>query len=188
VAKVEGNILLDGISGKVGDLLVFRQVGGKTIVAKAPNMRRRKLSPAQTKHLNKFQCAKEYARKQMREPEARAAYQTHACGNKAAYHVAIGDYMNSPKIEHIDTSSYNGRIDDIIKISATDDFHVTHVQVRILNTNGSLIEAGEAAPQANAADWTYTVKVASAPIAGQRVQVAAMDRPGNVAKAEVEIG
>jgi len=58
VAKVEGNILLDDFSGKVSDLLVFRRVGGKTIVAKAPNKRHRKLSPAQTKHLNKLQRAK----------------------------------------------------------------------------------------------------------------------------------
>jgi len=187
VAKVKSNILLDGVSGKVGDVLVFRQMRGKTILAKAPDMSRQILSPAQKTHLNKFQLAKEYARKQTADPEAKAAYQRRACGNKAAYHVAIGDYMNSPKIEEIDASAYHGRVGDILKIRATDDFQVTRVQVRILEPNGSLIEDGEATLHANVTNWIYTVKVASGCIVGQRIQVAVKDRPGNVAKAEVVI-
>jgi len=58
VAKVKSNILLDGVSGKVGESLVFRQVRGVTIVAKAPDVSRRTVSPAAKKHLNKFQRAK----------------------------------------------------------------------------------------------------------------------------------
>jgi len=116
VAKVKSNILLDGVSGKEGESLVFRQVRGVTIVAKAPDVSRRTVSPAAKKHLNKFQRAKDYARQQMRDPKV-----------KAAYHVAIGDYMNSPKMELIDVSSYHGRMSDIIRVLTTDDFQVTRV-------------------------------------------------------------
>ena len=36
MAKSENNVLTHGMSGKIGDLLVFRNVNGKTIVSKAP--------------------------------------------------------------------------------------------------------------------------------------------------------
>gem|GEM_PF-3206951 len=55
MAKAKSNLLLDGISTKVGGSLVFRQVAGKTVIAKAPDMSRRTVSPAQKKHLDKFQ-------------------------------------------------------------------------------------------------------------------------------------
>jgi hypothetical protein len=36
MAKVGDNIVTTGLSGKLGNLIVFRNRGGKTIVAKAP--------------------------------------------------------------------------------------------------------------------------------------------------------
>jgi hypothetical protein len=36
MAKQEGNVVTHGLSGKIGDLLLFRQVGGKTIVSEIP--------------------------------------------------------------------------------------------------------------------------------------------------------
>jgi len=61
---------------------------------------------------------------------------------------------------------------------------VTRGQVRITDAQGILIGAGEAVQQANPADWIYTIKVASASITGQLLQVMAMDRPGNKTEAE----
>ena len=37
MAKSRNNIVTHGMSGKIGDLLVFRQRFGKTIVGKIPN-------------------------------------------------------------------------------------------------------------------------------------------------------
>jgi hypothetical protein len=36
MAKQSGNVVTFGLSGKVGDLLIFRQVDGKTVVSKVP--------------------------------------------------------------------------------------------------------------------------------------------------------
>ena len=36
MAKQTNNVVTHGLSGKVGDLLVFRQRAGKTVVGKAP--------------------------------------------------------------------------------------------------------------------------------------------------------
>ena len=187
MAKIKHNVILDGISGKVGDSLVFRQVAGKTILAKAPDMSRRKVSPAQKAHLNKFELAKEYARKLKDRPELKAAYQTRASGNKAAYHVAIGDFMNSPKIERIDVHSYHGRAGDTIRIRATDDFQVTRVQLTVLAPDGTLVEEGDAVLQANGVDWIYAATIRFAPIKGCRIKASAMDRPGNVGEMEFEV-
>ena len=35
MAKQSNNVVTHGMSGKIGDLLVFRQVGGKTVIANA---------------------------------------------------------------------------------------------------------------------------------------------------------
>jgi hypothetical protein len=37
MGKLDGNVLVHGLRGKVGDLLVFRIVDRKTVVAKAPS-------------------------------------------------------------------------------------------------------------------------------------------------------
>ena len=37
MAKIEENFSMQGMSGKVGNIFVYRQRGGKTIVAKTPH-------------------------------------------------------------------------------------------------------------------------------------------------------
>jgi hypothetical protein len=188
MAKVKSNVILEGISGKIGGTLVFRRVNGKTILAKAPDMSEREYSPAQTTHLNKFQTAKKYGRELKKNPELKAVYQTRAKGNKAAYHVAIGDFMNSPKVEQIDLGAYHGQVGDIISIRATDDFQVMGVQVSILAPDGTVLEAGEAVQQGKSAFWIYTGTTDQSILKDCRVAVRAMDRPGNVTEAETVIG
>ncbi|MDR1602299.1 MAG: hypothetical protein LBS42_07725 [Tannerella sp.] len=36
MAKQKGNVVTHRLSGKIGDLLIFRQRAGKTVVAKVP--------------------------------------------------------------------------------------------------------------------------------------------------------
>jgi hypothetical protein len=150
-------------------------------------MSRRKVSPAQKIHLDKFELAKEYARTLKDKPGLKAIYQTRASGNKAAYHVAIGDFMNSPKIEQIDVLSYHGRAGDTIRVRATDDFEVTRAQVAVLAPDGAFVESGDAALQANGVDWIFTATVPLASVKGCRINASAMDRPGNVGEMEIEM-
>ena len=37
MAKSNNNVITHGLSGKVGDIIVFSQRGGKTIISKAPS-------------------------------------------------------------------------------------------------------------------------------------------------------
>jgi hypothetical protein len=61
MAKSENNIVTHGLSGKIGDLLVFRQIGGKTIVSNAPRKSNSE-SESQKEHRRKFQRAVMYAK------------------------------------------------------------------------------------------------------------------------------
>jgi hypothetical protein len=47
MAKQERNVVTYGLSGKIGDLLVFRQRDGKTIVSKVPQMSK---APSESKY------------------------------------------------------------------------------------------------------------------------------------------
>ena len=126
-----------GLSGKVGDMLVFSQRNGKTIVSKIPN-RTAPQSDAQIQHLQKFQEAVIYAKSVMADPTTKAAYAAKAQGGVTAYNVAVADLLNAPNIESINLSAYTGKIGDKIIIRATDDFKVTKVTVTIENlTDGS---------------------------------------------------
>jgi hypothetical protein len=88
VAKIKHNVILDGISGKVSSMLVFRQGGGKTIMAKALDMNR-KISSAQRAHLDKFECVKEYARKHWRIPAVKAIYKFVGWDSISPYDISL---------------------------------------------------------------------------------------------------
>ena len=62
MAKVGDNIVTTGLSGKLGNLIVFRNRGGSTIVAKAPKKKVTEWSEAQEQHRLRFQEAVLYAK------------------------------------------------------------------------------------------------------------------------------
>ena len=54
MAQSKNNIVTHGLSGKVGDILVFSQRNGKTIVSKAPKERTGEASAKQKEQIAKF--------------------------------------------------------------------------------------------------------------------------------------
>ena len=63
MAKVQSNIIVRGVSGKVGNQLVFRHMrDGRTILATVPDFSKRKLSRDQKTHHERFKEAAAYAR------------------------------------------------------------------------------------------------------------------------------
>jgi len=61
MAKSRNNIVTAGLSGGIGNQLVFKQVNGETIVAKYPN-RKGSSTPKQNALNNKFAKATVYAK------------------------------------------------------------------------------------------------------------------------------
>jgi hypothetical protein len=96
MAIVTNNIAVEGLSGKMGNL-VFRQLNGKTIVQAAP-VRKAPYNKAQLKQQNRFKEAMAYARVLLADPIVKAKYKAKARakgGNLNAFNVAVSEYMRA---------------------------------------------------------------------------------------------
>ena len=168
MAKVIDNVLVRGLSGKLGDQVVIRRLrDGRTIVCAKPDFSNRKLSKGQKSHHKRFQAAADYAREAAR---TNPIYAQLAEGTmKNAYNVALGDWFHAPVIQSVER---RGRV---IRAQATDDVMVASVQVMILDKKGKVIEKGEGVR--GKGDWWEYV-----PDAEGKVVVEARDLPGNVGR------
>ncbi len=184
MAKVGKNIVTTGMTGKIGDLIVFRSSGGRTIVASKPVKMHRELSEPQKLHRRKFQHAILYGKGIYSNPALKAQYQAKAGEGESAFNVAVADYLNAPDIDEIDVSNYTGQPGSTIQIQVTDDFMVTGVQVEIYNGEGELVEQGNAVQHANLSDWLFTATVANGSISGDKIVIKATDLPENLTQME----
>lgn len=180
MAESKNNIVTHGLSGKVGDLLVFSQRNGKTIVSKAPKERTGELSDKQEVQKLKFQRAVLYAKTVMNDSNKKQMYEAMSDDSKgiSTYNVAVADLLNAPKIQEINLSAYTGNPGDTIRIIATDDFEVVSVNVKIENADGSLVEEGNAIN--NGAEWVYTATVLNSDLSGDKITITASDYPANM--------
>lgn len=108
MATVASNELLKGLSGKFGDVLLFKTLRGKTFVsAPARKPDKRKETEAQRNTRSTFRQATQWAQTILHDPEKKAYYQQRAKALKLpnAYTAAITDYMRKPKV----TKSIEGK-------------------------------------------------------------------------------
>ena len=183
MAQSKNNVLTHGLSGKIGNLLVFRQLNGKTIVTQRPK-KPTILAPSVVAHNTKFAQASRYAKSAIQNPALLPVYAAQAkIRGINAYNAALGDFMNSPEITQVITAGYSGNIDDKIIIHAVDDFSVNEVSVRIEKANGTLIEEGAATEYTK--HWEYTAKTFNPAISGCRIMISASDLPLNQTVKEI---
>lgn len=181
MAVVRNNLITQGLSGTLGRTLVFRRVGGKTVVSTVPSPSSKAPSVAQQNQRHKFQQAILYAKSQMNDPAIKADYESMVKddGSSSAYNIAVADFFNAPDITEVDLSGYSGRISDKIRVRVTDDFKVQSVGVEIRDAAGTLVEKGNAVAEANKLYWVFTATVANASLSGDKITVKASDLPGN---------
>ena len=183
MAKSKGNVVTYGLSGKIGDLLVFRQLRGQTIVSKMP-VTGAKPTEKQAAQRKRFQQAVLYAKAAIEAPETGEHYKAAAKQKgKLPLNIAVADFFNAPDIAQIDLSGYTGNAGDTIAIQVTDDFAVKAVQVRIMNAAGAEIEKG-AARQTLGSLWSYTAAQNAVATEGCKIVISASDLPGNISEAE----
>jgi hypothetical protein len=180
MAKSNNNVITHGLSEKIGDLLVFSQRGGKTIVSIVPQ----KKAPASEKQLaqrQRFQQAIIYGKAATATPGTGELYAAAAKKQKGKtpINVAVADFFGAPDIEQVDLSGYAGGAGDRILVQASDDFAVKAVHVRISNADGSLVEEG-AAVQSVGNLWTYTATQTNESLEGDKIVISASDLPGNM--------
>ena len=180
MAESKNNIITHGLSGKVGDLIVFSQRNGKTIVSKAPRDKTGEDSQKQKDHKRKFQKATLYAKSVINDPVQKELYSAAADTSRgmSTYNVAVADLLNAPDIETLDLSAYTGNIGDVIKIIVLDDFAVKEVTVKIENADGTLVEEGSAID--SGFDWIYTATASNTDLSGDKITIKATDNPANL--------
>jgi hypothetical protein len=167
-----------GLSGKT-DQFVYRQVSGRTIVAKPPKKSTKAPTERQVAVKMKFRKAAAWSKSVLTDPAVLLEYKL--AGTKRgvnAYTSAMRDYLNPPSIDEIDTSKYLGQVGGIISIIAMDDFKVASVFVRIEKADGSLVEDGVATASGDGLHYLFTSSIAGN-ISGNKVIVTATDMPGN---------
>ena len=93
MAISQNNPLLKQLSGAIGKLLVIKNYGHKTVVAKRPNMCNVVPSKKQASQRLKFQDAQLYAKAVISDPVRKESYLAKLKPNQNVYHAAISDYM-----------------------------------------------------------------------------------------------
>jgi hypothetical protein len=176
MAKVRNNIVIQGLSGSLGEQLVIKQdKTGRTIVGVSPTFDPNRIfSAAQLGIQERFREAVVYAKDARNEnvyiDKAKNTIQS-------PYNVAIADWFNAPTIHELDVSAWTGQIGQIIRIRAVDDVQVTQVNVVITDDANLVLEQG-AAVQVDGSWWTYTTTTNGL---GAKIMATAYDLPGNTA-------
>ncbi|MDR2907365.1 MAG: hypothetical protein LBU91_05195 [Bacteroidales bacterium] len=183
MAKSDNNVLTHGLNGKIGDLLVFYQRKGKTIVANKP-IKTWEDSEKQKEHRIRFRKAALYAKAAQHQDNYIVAA---AQKGQLPYNLAVADFFHAPEIEKVDLSGYSGKINDEIIITVTDDFAVKSVNVRITNSDGTLVEESEACLSKIDYEWIFTAGKINDNLASGKVEVFAFDEPGNLSSFEQEL-
>jgi hypothetical protein len=187
MAISDDNYVIKGLSGTVGQLLTFRRRGAKTIVQK---YRRRTTIPPtqklQSVRMNFASCIA-YAKKAIKNPVVKAAYQAAAKDGQTAFNVATSDALNPPELTKINFDDYHGMQGDEIRVGATDDFSVETVTISIHLATGELIEEGMAHVPPDTTDWIYIATKENPVPTGSRITVSARDLPGNSSSLSIVI-
>lgn len=128
MAIVKKGSMLEGLRGRVGDL-VFREVGGQTVVSRRPSGRHEDVrSPQRERALTRFQQAVLFAR----EARHRHSYRSLSRVLRAhsPYHVALQDYLSEPVIERIDDSAVGPSGGELI-IAVSERIAVRAVRIKM---------------------------------------------------------
>ena len=182
MTRVTLNGTVKGLRGKIGNL-IFRQLpDGTTVMSQGQSkmnsrQKRRaneKRSERQKEHNNRFQEATFYARPAAKT-EPLYAELAAVTPTWTAYNHALHDWFHAPQIGCL------AQEDGYILVAASDDVLVTRVQIKILDDEGRVLEAGEAVHKEG--DWWEFVS----PAVGTTVIAEARDLPGNVTKLVLEL-
>jgi len=184
MAYVKKNIVTEGLSGKLGNNIVFRNVGGKTVVAVKPDTSNRQDSEAQKYQKRRFKAGSTYAVNALQDPLVKESYALRTKPGQTPYNVALADFLNAPVIEEVNLSTFSGAKGSPIRMLVVDDHEVTEVKVAIYDPQGGLVEEGNATLHENGIDWVYTTQKALATVSGSSIFIQASDLPGNTVERE----
>ena len=177
MALLAANSVLQGLTGMIGNQLVFRKHGDKTVVSKKPYRCRRRTSELQQLYLNKFKEASKYARTLLRDRDKYEHYTKLAKKHKkhSAYNLIISEYMLFIRIEEKETPRQGDKKRVVLSITKKNNYKVDSVNVQLLSPSGETVAIGEA-NRISSSDWVF--KLAAPPEKGSSIIVTALDAFG----------
>ena len=178
MAKIKDNLAMQGISGKLGNQVVYRRVGDKIIVVAKPR-RKPTTHPTLISQNNRFRLASTYAKNALQDTVLKDLYTAEAKrrGVINAYNMAVSDYLKAPEISHINAEAYTGStLGEVITIEVSDNFKVVQVKVTILHGERT-VEEGNAILIADI--WQYATTALNPTLLGSKIIVTVLDRPNN---------
>jgi hypothetical protein len=184
MAKVQLNTALSSLSGRM-DNWVYRRTRRGTSVAKRPFVSGI-ATAGQLAVRERFRLASAYAKSALLDPALRSRYEAAArIRDLAPYPFALADYLTLPVVDAIDASGYHGRVGDVIKVAAFDDFEVTGVTVAVRDGEGAILMQGTAVLQDGR--WSYAATAAVQVGEAVTVEAVATDRPGHTGSRSVPL-
>jgi hypothetical protein len=179
-------LLLQGISGAIGNLVFYRDASGNWCV-KPKGKRTAPPSPKQIAHKERVRLAAAYGNMVKTDPALCAEYRLSCHGRMSPYHAALRDFLTPPTVIAIDLQTFSGQPGQLICVTATDDTRVMSVEVLIRHvTTGVIFEEGPTSQSVAPDRWVYTTTRTIAGGTPLLVEVTAFDRPGNLGTAKVQ--
>jgi hypothetical protein len=179
MAKVEKNVLTRGLSGKLGNQVVFRNRGANTLMAVAPGRRTKPPTDAQLEQQQRFREAVIYAKSVMADPVLNGEYVNAAKPEESSFNLAVADFLKGPEIIEVDSGQYTGEVGCKIRIRAMDNFRLVSVAVVIYKADETIVESGTAIPDNNGLDWHYTATQHNTAMTGGKIVATVTDTPGH---------
>ena len=103
MARQEHNVVMKGLTGKVGELLLFKQYRYGTVVSKIPDRSKVVLSEKQKSANRLFKLAVKFAKEVMKDPVKRAECEARLPQGKTVYHTALAEFIAANSIKSEET-------------------------------------------------------------------------------------
>ena len=157
MANVYRNVFIHGLNDILGEPSAnIKTHSGKTIVITQPLFDDlRECTEAEATHQDALREATThayFARRQ--EIYVNRARRT----NATAYSIAILDWFGAPKVLYINFNAWTGKPGEAIRMKARDNVRVASMSVVIRDTQGNVLESGEAVSSERNGWWEYTTK------------------------------
>jgi hypothetical protein len=176
MAKPLLNSAFNALSGAI-DRWVYRQVNGRTFIARRPEPTENEPSEAQMAVRKRFRKAARYASDKALDPILGPAYLALAqARGRAVRALMMSDYLHAPVVTAVDLADFHGGVGDPIRVHAEDDVGVVSVDVEIRAADDTVLEQGAATVDGD--KWVYATTVAYPAGTPVTITATAVDRPG----------
>jgi hypothetical protein len=143
MAIIKKNPWISGASGMAMDSIVYRQMGGKTVVSGKPSKSTNPPTQKQLDYRAHFRKASAYGKMAMNSPLLKEIYGAAADIMNSAYTMALKDYLQAPVVEQFLLKEFGGNAGDPVGLYAYDNFGIVSVTMTIADEHGAVLERGE---------------------------------------------